>query len=75
MLDVIWSLGTFGGYNLSLNPFNAYLVNMPRKIMWTIFFSHSFDFSNTFDKFKRALDIIDTIVLVFSYLHTCALCT
>jgi len=33
MLDVIWSLGTFGGYNPSLDHFHAYLVDLPRKII------------------------------------------
>lgn len=74
ILDVIWSLGTFGGYDPSLDPFHAHLVDLPRKIMWTTFFNHSFDFSKAFDKFKRVLDIIDTIVLVFSYLHAYELC-
>jgi len=37
--------------------------------MWIIFFNHSFDFSKASHKFKRALDIIDTIVLACSYLH------
>ena len=70
----IWSLGTFGGYNPSFDPFHAYLVKFPRKLMWTTFFNHSFDFSKAFDKVKRALDIIDTIVLLFSNVHASELC-
>jgi len=74
MLIVIWSLGNFGSYNRSLDPFQAYLVDLPRKIMRTTFFNHSFDFSKSSDKFKRALNIIDTIVPMFSYLHASRLC-
>ena len=44
-IDKNWSLGTFGGYNPSLDPFHVYLVDLPRKITWTTFFDHSFDFS------------------------------
>ena len=74
MLDVSWSLGTFGGSNSSLNPFYAYLVDLPRKIMWTTFLNPCFDFSKAFDNFKRSLNIIDTIVILFSYLHDSELC-
>jgi len=43
--DCIRSLGTFEGYNLSLDPFHDYLVNMHRQIIWTTFFDHSSNFS------------------------------
>ena len=38
--------------------------------MCTTFFDYSFDFSKAYDKFMRALTIIDVIFLVFSYLHS-----
>ena len=41
---------------------------MPRKIEWTNFFDYYFNFSMTFDKFKRALTLF-AVLLVFSYLH------
>jgi len=42
--------GTFRGYNPSLDPYNLYLKNMPRKIMLTIAFNYYDDFSKAFDK-------------------------
>ena len=36
--------------------------------MWTTFFDHAFDFSMPFDKFKRALTLFATFLLVFSSL-------
>ena len=66
MLDVIWSFGTFGGYNPVLDPLHAYLENLPQKNKWIAIFNHSHNFPKAFDKFKRALDIIDIIVLAFS---------
>jgi len=38
--------------------------------MWTTFFDHSFDFSKAYNKFMRALTIIDVMLLVFSFLHS-----
>ena len=37
--------------------------------MWPTFFDSAFDFSMAFDKFKRALTLFATSLLVFSYLH------
>ena len=37
--------------------------------MWNTFFDHAFDFSVAFDKFKRALTLFATGLLVFSYLN------
>ena len=42
---------------------------MPRKIECTTFFDYYFDFSMAFDKFKGALTLFATSLLVFSYLH------
>jgi len=67
--DIIRSLGTFEGYNPSINLFYEYLVDLPRKILWTTFFDHSFDFYKAYDKLKRALTFIDLILSVFSYIH------
>ena len=38
------SLGDIQGYNPSLDPYCAYLEDMPRKIEWTTFFDYYFDF-------------------------------
>jgi len=43
---------------------------LPRKIILTIVFDYSFDFSKAYDKSMRALAIIDVVLLVFSYLHS-----
>jgi len=69
VFNVIGSLGTFDGYNTSVDPFHDYPVDLPEKILWTNFFEYSFDFSNAYDKLKRALTFIDLIISVFSYIH------
>ena len=62
-------LGDIRGYNPSLDPYCAYLEDVPRKITWNTFFDHDFDFSMTFDEFKRALTLFAPSLLVFSYAH------
>jgi len=69
------SLGTFREYNPSLDPYNLYLGNMPRKIILTIAFDHSKDFSQVFDKFRRALTIISEFMFKCSYSHSSELYT
>jgi len=49
------SLGDTRGYTPFFDPYCAYLEEVPRKIMWSNFFNHTFDFLVAFDKFKRAL--------------------
>ena len=49
------SLGEIRGSYPSFGPCCSYLEDRPRKIMWSIFFDHAFDFSFAFDKFKRTL--------------------
>jgi len=63
------SLGDIRGHNPSLDPYCAYLDDMPRKIEWTTFFDYYFDFAMAFDKFKRALTLFAPSLLVFSYSH------
>ena len=43
------SLGDLRGYNLSFDPYCAYLKDMLGKIMLSIFFDHAFNFSMVFD--------------------------
>jgi len=38
------SLGNNRGYNPSVDPYCAYLKDVPSKIMWSIFFDNTFDF-------------------------------
>ena len=68
-IDCMDSLGTFKGYDLSLDPYNLYLGSMPAKIMVTTAFRFFTDFTKAFDKFKRALTIISTILFKCSYSH------
>ena len=49
------SLGDTKGYNPPLGPYCKYLEDVPRKITWSTFFNHTFDFSMEFDEFKRPL--------------------
>jgi len=58
VFDCVESLGTFRGYDPSLDPYRLYLANMPMKILFTIAFNHYIDFSKACDKFRRALTII-----------------
>ena len=38
------SLGDISGFHPSFDPYCAYLEDVPRKIMWSTFFDHDFDF-------------------------------
>jgi len=70
VFDCMQSLGTFGEYDLFLDPYNLYLGNMPTKILFTIAFNHSTDFSKACDKFRRALTIILHFMFKCSYSHS-----
>jgi len=67
-VDNFLSLGYFSGYNASIDPYCVCLEDLPRKIMWTTFFNHSYDFSMVFDKVKRILILFDVIFIIASYL-------
>ena len=60
------SLGDIRGYYLSFDPYCAYIENVPRKIIWSTFFDHTFDFSMAFNEFKRPLTLFGASFLVFS---------
>ena len=47
------SLSAIRGYNPSFDPLCAYLEDVPRKIMWSSFFDHAFDFSMVLDESKE----------------------
>jgi len=63
------SLGDVRGYNPSLDPCCAYLEDVLRKIMWSTFFDHAFDFSMVFGKFKKPLTFLASSFVVLSYLN------
>ena len=67
--DCCKSLGTFRGYDPSLDPYHLYLEDIPRKIVLIIAFDYSADFSKVFDEFKRALTLFAPSLPVFSYSH------
>jgi len=54
-VDDYVSLGYFRRYDPSIDPYCVCLRNLPKKVMWTIFFNHSYDFSKVIDKVKRIL--------------------
>ena len=62
------SLGAIRGYNSSFDSYCAYLEYVPRKIMWSTFFDHTFDFYMAFSKFKRPLTLVPSSFVVPSYL-------
>ena len=63
------SLGDIRGYAPSLDPYCAYLVDVPRKITWSTCFNKTFDFSMAFSKFKRTLTFFASSFAVLFYLH------
>jgi len=69
MLAFHESLGDIRGYNPSSDPYCTYLEDFLRKIMWSTFFPHTFNFSIVFGKFKRLLTSLASSFVVFSYLH------
>ena len=70
VFDYMQPLGTFRGYYPFLDPYSLYLGNMPVKILFTIAFNHSIDFSKEFNKFPRALTIISEFMFKCSYSHS-----
>jgi len=69
-VDYLESLGTFRGYDPSLEPYRLYLEIMPVKIMSTTAFDFSTDFSKAIDKFRRALTVIPRFLFKCSYSHS-----
>jgi len=47
------------------------LVDTPRKIMWTRFFTLSFDFSMVFALLTRALIYLVMFIVALSQYHAC----
>ena len=68
--DCMDSLGTFRGYDPSLDPYSLYLESMPLKTTFVTAFPSFTDFSKAFDTFVRALVIISAFLFKCSYLHT-----
>ena len=66
--NIFVSLGCFSGFNASLDPYYIYLENLPRKVMWTTFFNHSYDFSVGIYKVKRIPILFVVVFIIASYL-------
>ena len=60
---------TIRGYNPSLDPYCAYLEDVPRNMTWSTFFDNTFDFSMEFSKFKRPLTLFASYFVMLSYLY------
>jgi len=60
-------LGDIIGCFSSFGPYCAYLEDVPRKIMWSPFFGHAFEFFLPFHELKRSLTLFASSFLVFSY--------
>ena len=70
IIDCVEFQGIFKGYDPSLDPYSLYLGNMLEKIMQTIVFDYSTDFTKALDKFRRALTFTPGFVFKCSYLHS-----
>ena len=60
------SLDYFIGYDPSVNLYSLYLKDLPTKVMWTIFFSSSYDFCKDLDQIKRTIVIFIVLFLITS---------
>jgi len=62
-------LGNIKRSHPSFDPCCAYLEDLLRKVMmWNTFLDDTFNFSMAFDKFKRALTVFATsLLVVFTY--------
>ena len=69
-VDYVEFLGTFRGYDPSLDSYGLYLVNIVAKIMGTIVFDHSHNFPKAFDKLRSAFTIISRFMFKCSHLHS-----
>jgi len=69
VFDCMDSLGTFRGYNPSIDPYGLYLESMPLKIMFITAFTSFTDFSKAFDKFQSALTILSALLFKCSCSH------
>ena len=67
-VDYYRTLGYLRAYDRCIDSYSSYLEGFPRKIMWSIFFNPSCDFSKTFDKVKRILIVFGVIFFFASYL-------
>jgi len=67
-IDDYVSLDYFRGYDPSIDPYCLHLEDLFRKVLLTMFFNHSYDFSMGFDKVKRILIVFGVILVIASYL-------
>ena len=64
------SLCTFRGYDPIFDHYSLYIENKYEKIMLTIAFNYSPNFSKAFDKFRRVFTTIIGFMCMCSYLHS-----
>jgi len=67
-VDDYVSLGCFRGHDPSIDPDYACLKDMPKKVMWTMLFTASYDFCKAINKVKRILVLFGVISVIGSYL-------
>ena len=65
-VDDYMSLGCFRGYDPSIDPGYICLEDLPRKVMWTMLFTPSYDFSKAIDKVNRILLLFGVILVIAS---------
>ena len=63
------SLGYFSGYDATFDSYCIYVVDKPKKIMWSTFFDFSFDFSMALT--LGGLILFFVLILMFSHSHAC----
>jgi len=67
-VDNFLFLGYFSGFNASLDSYYICQNDLPRKIMRSIFFNPSYDFSKAIAKVKRITILFSVIFVIASYL-------
>jgi len=64
---MILYLGYIRSHDPSIYPCSLYLEDLPRRVMWTIFFTFSYNFSEALDKIKRILIVFGVIFVIASH--------
>jgi len=67
-LDNFVSLGSVRGYDPFTYPYYVCLEDLPKKVMWTMLFNPSHDFSKAIDMVKRTLNVFGGVFIIASYL-------
>ena len=67
-MDNFVFLGFLRGYDPSIKPYCVCLGDLPRKVMLTMLFNPSYDFSKIVDKVKEILILFGVNYVIASYL-------